>query len=276
MVEHRSVLVRADLTHSMYGAEGERSSFVEAIDVSEGLVVHRVAVCGRPLTEERGCFDNRSAVAFASSGLPGGLGLAPFWGASLPRSGTVSTDVYADQGPGTATYEVKPAREEADCSVIDLSNHLHRSTDFPLTVDRATICGDSSFPASFLEEDGTRYVRTSVAKGDDPVPASGSSAWGSDDRAIPLRGWSAPVVVHDDSDPTPLTAREAHEVASEDREPYRRFFEENPDAVVLSSTFETEIKYSVRLASARKAPMKKPVSLSSGNCSGKPFVPCTG
>lgn len=245
-VQHEALVVTADLVTQRYGGQEETLRFREASDLAQGLVVHHVAACGRPLLEEAGCYDNRSAVGFSSSGLPGGLAMGPLWGSTLPED-AVNVTLYPDAGSGEVQYDVSRHPGESDCRRIDVPDEAVRDTDFPLEVTEATVCDGEAFPIRFGEASGARYERVEASAGGGSVEGADASSWTERGQAVDRRKWSAPLAVHDSSDPANLSALEAHQVAVNRSDAYRGFFDANPEAVVLGSEYSTSGHASTRV-----------------------------
>lgn len=238
-IQHEALVIQVALQHERYGGQWEISRFEEAVDLAEGLVVHRVAFCARPLLERPGCYDTRASVGFSSTGLPGGLLLGPVWGNTIPEDGVVNVSTGTDRQPAPLTIDVSPLAGKPGCRLLDIPDDAVPATDVPLEATDAVTCGEDPFPVSFQEVNGTRYERVAASPGDEIVERPEASAWSQEGAAVELREWSAPLAAHDPSDPTELTVKEAHQVARNRSPGYRAFFDEDPNAVLLATQFET-------------------------------------
>lgn len=172
--------------------------------------------------------------------------MGPLWGSTLSPE-IVNVTTYGDAGVGEVHYDVSRHPSEPDCRRIDVPDEAVRDTDIPLEVTEATVCDGEAFPTRFEEAGGRRFERVEASSGQEEAGVPSSSSWNDRGRAVDLRSRSAPLAIHDPSDPANLTAPEAHQVAVNRSETYRGFLDANPDAVVIGTQYETSGHASTRV-----------------------------
>lgn len=223
--------------------------FHEMLDPGSGRIVQQVAVCGvrwdgeAPAEQEddRGCYDERAAVIFSAAGLPGAFGAAPRWNRTLEAGEPVPTPTRP-LGLGNATfrYATRPVesgnatcmRLEAGSAPTGVASGLHWTT----VAGPVVMCEGMALPVRFTGWDGRTYNLVDHEPGANRLDVDRDPVA----RAVgPLgaRSVSAPLLVADPSDPAKLTVREAHRVAVNRSDPYRRIWDEAEDPLLTGTFF---------------------------------------
>lgn len=226
--------------------------FTQSVDLAEGLTVHQVAVCGVVGDDRSRCPDERSAVLFGASGLPGSFGAAPLWGKDLPTNGTVNVTAWEGNGPTSVTYTISPVASQDGCVEAESTIPDNGTSRVPFWVGTGPIqfCGDRALPTAFRSAGGETFVLETAEAGQEAVPMDADPKRSQPAQAVPQRGVRFPLMVHDASDPAPLTVGEAHRVALDEDAGYANFFDAHPDALVSASTVSVSGKSGHRMLGA--------------------------
>lgn len=224
-----------------------RWSFQEAVAVEDGTIVQQVAFCAAkeidPETGEKRCYDDRSFVSFAGSGIPGAFGIGPLWGTSLgdPNASAWTFSHPLTQGPATERTLLDVGDD--GCANVTTPRPTEPRTparvlETTVTAGDVVVCDGHALPVAF---DPVRAPRFELRERHVPEDAEPTGEADADPRepgpGVGTREVHLPLMVADPGDDPNLTTREAHDQALQRSEAYRESFEER-DGVLVHSRYQ--------------------------------------
>ncbi len=155
--------------------EGELFHFEEAVD-AEGRIIQQVAVCGLALGEAAGsrrfvCYDERAALIYGGSGLPGGLGMAPLWGhntGALPKSTYTTLKGHVLDGNITATSQNGCLNAHGG-TVDPVALHEVRPLPWVVVGTSRVLCPETPFPSLWQPELKAHPIYQRLSDFNDPT-----------------------------------------------------------------------------------------------------------